>query len=48
MVVTRHQNGGRNHDLPTANKSSANVATFRHLQTAVTNENCIREKLTAD
>jgi len=42
MVLSRHQNGGQNHNLVLANKSCENMAKFKYLETTVTNKNCIR------
>jgi hypothetical protein len=37
MLLSRHQNVGRNRDLKLANKSFENVSQFRYLGTTVTN-----------
>jgi hypothetical protein len=42
--VSHRQNVGQTHTLLIANESFENVEEFKYLGTAVTNENCIREK----
>jgi hypothetical protein len=42
-LMFRHQNAGGNHNVKTANRSSA--AEFRCLGTAAANRNCIREEM---
>jgi hypothetical protein len=39
MVVSCHDNVGQNHNLLTGNKLSENVAKFKYLRTAITNQN---------
>jgi hypothetical protein len=39
MAVSRHQNAGQNYILLTANKSFENVAKFKYLGRAETNQN---------
>jgi hypothetical protein len=46
--VSSHQKAGQNHYLLTTNKSYENVRKFKHLGTAVTNENCVHEELRED
>jgi hypothetical protein len=43
MVVSRHQNAERNHDLVIANKPFESVALFIHLGSIVTNQNYVHE-----
>jgi hypothetical protein len=43
ILLSRHQNAGQNHDIKTANRSFENVAQFRSLGRAVTNQNLIQE-----
>jgi hypothetical protein len=38
MLLPRHQNGGQNHDIKTANRCFENVAQFRYLGTTITNK----------
>jgi hypothetical protein len=45
VVVSRHQNSERNHNLLIANKSFENVAQFKNLGTTVTIENYIQQKI---
>jgi hypothetical protein len=45
MIVSHHQNVGKNHNLLIANKSFKNVGKFKCLGTRVTNENCIHEEI---
>jgi hypothetical protein len=42
MLVSYHQNAGKNHNLLIANKSFENMAKFKYSGT-VTNRNCIQE-----
>jgi hypothetical protein len=37
MLLSRHQNVGKNHDTKTANSSFENVALFRYLRMTATN-----------
>jgi hypothetical protein len=43
IVVFRHQNAGRNHNLLIANDWLENMTKFKYLRTTVTIENCIDE-----
>jgi hypothetical protein len=45
MLMSHHQNAGQNHDIKIANRSFENVAQFKHLATAVTNQNLIQEEI---
>jgi hypothetical protein len=45
MLLSRHQNAGKNHDIKTANRSFENASQFTHLGTTVTNQNLIQEEI---
>jgi hypothetical protein len=45
MLMSCHQNAGRNNNVRTANRSFENVAQFKYLGTTVTNENLIQEEI---
>jgi hypothetical protein len=45
MLLSRHQNAGRNRDIEIANKSFENVPQFKYLGTTVTNQNLIQEEI---
>jgi hypothetical protein len=45
MLLSRHQNIGRNRDIKIANRSFGNVSQFKYLGTTVTNRNLILEKI---
>jgi hypothetical protein len=44
MLLSRLKNAGQNHDIKIANRSFENVAQFKYLGTAVTNQNLIQEE----
>jgi hypothetical protein len=44
MLLSRHQNVGRNLNIKIANRSFENVSQFRYLGTTVTNQNLIQEE----
>jgi hypothetical protein len=44
MLLSRHQNVGRNRDIKTANRSFGNVSELKYLET-VTNQNLIQEEI---
>jgi hypothetical protein len=46
MLMSHCQNAGQNHDIMIANRSLENVAKFRYLGTAVTNQNLIQADIT--
>jgi hypothetical protein len=41
----RHQNAGQNHDIKTGNSFFENMAQFRYLGTAVSDQNLIHERI---
>lgn len=45
ILVFHHQHAGQNHNIKIANKSSENVADFRCLGMALTNQNCIHKEI---
>jgi hypothetical protein len=45
MLLSRHQNVGRNRDIKIAYRSFGNVSQFRYLGTIVTNQNLIWEEI---
>jgi hypothetical protein len=45
MLLSRHQNGGQNHDIKIANRCFENVAQFRYLEMTIT---LFRRKLRGD
>jgi hypothetical protein len=45
MLLARHQNVGKNHDMKIANRCFENVAQLRYFGTAVTNQNLIHEEI---
>jgi hypothetical protein len=45
MLLSRHQNAGRNHNIKIANRCFENVAQFRYLGTTVTDQNLIQEEI---
>jgi hypothetical protein len=48
MLLSRHQNIGRDRDIKKANRSFENVSQFKYLGTTVTNENLIQEETRED
>jgi hypothetical protein len=45
MLLSHHQNAGKNHGIKTANRSFENVTQFKYLGTTVTNQNLIQEEI---
>jgi ribosomal protein S2 len=45
MLMSCYQNAGQNHVIMIANRSLEDVAKFRYLGTAVTNQNLIQEEI---
>jgi hypothetical protein len=43
--LSRHQNGGKNHDIKIANRYFENVAQCRYLRTTITNQNLIQAEI---
>jgi hypothetical protein len=45
MLLSRHQNAEQIHDIKRLNISFENVAEFKYMGTAVTNQNSIQEEI---
>jgi hypothetical protein len=45
MLLSRHQNVGRNRDIKIANRSFGNVSQFKYLAVTVINQNLMQEKI---
>jgi hypothetical protein len=45
IIVSRHQNAERSHNVLLANESFENVANFKYLRTIVTNQNYLHEEI---
>jgi hypothetical protein len=45
MLLSRHQNSGRNRDIKVSNRSFGNVSQFKDLGARVTNQNLIQEEI---
>jgi hypothetical protein len=45
ILMSRHQNAGKNHDIKRDNRSFENVAEFRYMGTAMTTQNLIQDKI---
>jgi hypothetical protein len=45
MLLSRHQNAGKYHDIKIASRCFENVAKLRYLGMAVTNQNLIQEEI---
>jgi hypothetical protein len=45
MIMFRHLNSGKNYNIKIANESFENVAKFRYLGTALTNQNDIHDEI---
>jgi hypothetical protein len=45
MLLSDHQNAGKNHDTKTANRSFENVAQFKFGGMTVTNQNLIQDEI---
>jgi hypothetical protein len=45
MIMSHHPNSGQNHNIRIANGSYESVATFKYLETALTNQNDIHDEI---
>jgi hypothetical protein len=45
MLLSRHQNAGKNHNIKTANRASENIAKLRFLEKAATYHKLIHEEI---
>jgi hypothetical protein len=45
MLLSRHQNAGQNHYIQIAKRYFEDVAQFKYMGTAVTNQNLVQEKI---
>jgi hypothetical protein len=45
MLLSRHQNAGKSHDIKIADRFFENMAQIKYLGTTVTNQNRFRRKL---
>jgi hypothetical protein len=45
MLLSHHQNIGRNRDIKISNRSFENVSQFKYLGTTITNQHVIQEDL---
>jgi hypothetical protein len=45
LLPFRYQNAGKNHDIKIANRCFENMAQFKYLETTVTNQILIQEKI---
>jgi hypothetical protein len=45
MIMSRHPNSGQNQNIRIANESFENVAKFKYLGTALTNQNDIHDEI---
>jgi uncharacterized ferritin-like protein (DUF455 family) len=45
MLLSRDQNAGQNHNINIGNRWFEKVAQFRNLETTITNEKLIQEKI---
>jgi hypothetical protein len=45
MLMSRHQNAGKSHNIKIPNKPFENVAKFKYFGTTVTNQNLIHEEM---
>jgi hypothetical protein len=45
MLPSRYQDAGQNHDIKVAHRTFDNLAQFEYLETTITNQNLIQEKI---
>jgi hypothetical protein len=45
MLLSRHQNSGRNQNIKVGDRSFENVTQFKYLETTVENQNLILEEI---
>jgi hypothetical protein len=45
MLLSSHQNAGQKRNIKIPNRSFENVAQFKYLGVAVTNQNCVQEEI---
>jgi hypothetical protein len=45
MLLSRHQNAGKNHDIKVGDRCFENVEQFRYFGTSITNGNLIQEEI---
>jgi hypothetical protein len=45
MLLSHHQNVGKNWDLKVTNRSFENLSQFKYLGTTATNQNAIQEEI---
>jgi competence transcription factor ComK len=45
MIMSRHPSSGQNQNIWIANESFENVATFKYLETTLTNQNDIHNEI---
>jgi hypothetical protein len=45
MLLTRHKNAGKNHDIKINNRSYENVVKLKYLGTTVPNQNLIQKEI---
>jgi hypothetical protein len=45
MLLSRHQNVGKNYNIKIANRAFENVAQFKYLGSTVTNQNLIQDEI---
>jgi hypothetical protein len=48
MLMSCHRKAGQKHSIKIVNRSFEGVAKFKYLGTTLTDQNCMREELSAD